>query len=540
MQTVTPQPALDPRFTEFNIRNDATHFVRLHDHATKRFESYVRTFGPTLEGGILLGTVDLADQWSITVKDFTPVICEHRRDGRSTFLDCPAQCFKNAIRRANQSTKNNRTIVGYYRSHTRSEFGLEKEDHDLAKKYFAKEARFLLLVKPTPASYATGVFYLSLEGQLDPERSSVEFPISLKELGAEAPSEQEELERLAAIPSPAPIIVPEPKPAPDPVVLSEPKPTPVPVVAASPAPVVPMVEAAKAPALQQALPASRLSEQFWKGAAAAAILLGSVFAVRSYRAPSGAETGIARPAAPSAPAAPVSTPNPEPVRQQSKTPEPAVSRMPATPVESVRQDPAPPVTPAKNSPAPRVEPRKFVLPAQQKPATPAASVLSNPAELPPSGVALSNPTPLTPAVPALAPPASPAPSTGARPTAPEPVRNATAPAAPATAPLGPPSPPRLVMQASPVVPETVKRKLRGDAVVRVLVDVDTNGKVVNAVPVTQGNKMTQPLVGLAVEAARQSHFEPARQGEKKVAGQTTLQFRFEGEVIRLPVQPSIR
>jgi TonB family protein len=96
------------------------------------------------------------------------------------------------------------------------------------------------------------------------------------------------------------------------------------------------------------------------------------------------------------------------------------------------------------------------------------------------------------------------------------------------------------MQASPVVPEAVKRKLRGDTVVRVLVDVDANGKVVNAVSVTQGNKMTQSLVGLAVEAARQSRFEPARQGEKKVAGQITLQFRFEGEVIRLPVQPSIR
>jgi hypothetical protein len=536
MQTVTPQQVLDSRFTEFNIRNDETRFVRLHDHATKRFESYVRTFGPTLEGGILLGTVDLAEQWSITVKDFTPVICEHRRDGRSSFVDCPAQCFKNAIRRANQSAKNNRTIVGYYRSHTRPEFSLEKEDHDLAKKYFAKDARFLLLIKPSSGSYATGVFYLSLEGQLDSERSSVEFPISLKELGAEAPSEQEELERLAAIPSPAPVIIPEPKPTP---------------VLAPPAPVIPVVETASAPAPQPALPASRLSEQFWKGAAAAAILLGSVFAVRSYRAPGGAETGISRPAS-AVPAAPASSTNPEPTRQQqAKTAEALVGRSPAAPVENRRQDPAPPIAPEKNSPAPRVEPRKFVLPAQQKLATPAVSVLSNPAELPPSGITLSTPTPLTPEVPAPAPPVSPASSTGVRPgapapsnpvsrPAPEPLRNPPAPAAVTTAPEGPPSLPRLVLQASPVVPETVKHKLRGDVLVRVLVDVDANGKVVNAVSVTQGNKMTQSLAGLAVEAARQSRFEPAKQGEKKVAGQTTLQFRFEGEVIRLPVQPSIR
>jgi TonB family protein len=90
------------------------------------------------------------------------------------------------------------------------------------------------------------------------------------------------------------------------------------------------------------------------------------------------------------------------------------------------------------------------------------------------------------------------------------------------------------------VPETVKRKLRGDVLVKVLVDVDANGKVVNAISVTPTTKITQPLVGLAIEAARQSQFEPAKQGDKKLAGQVTLQFRFEGEVIRLPVQPSIR
>jgi TonB family protein len=90
------------------------------------------------------------------------------------------------------------------------------------------------------------------------------------------------------------------------------------------------------------------------------------------------------------------------------------------------------------------------------------------------------------------------------------------------------------------VPDAVKRKLRGDVVVRVLVDVDANGKVVNATAVTPSTKVTQPLTGLAIEAARQSQFEPAKQGDKKVAGQATLQFRFEGEVIRLPVQPSIR
>jgi len=108
------------------------------------------------------------------------------------------------------------------------------------------------------------------------------------------------------------------------------------------------------------------------------------------------------------------------------------------------------------------------------------------------------------------------------------------------APQGPLKPARLVRQSTPVVPEQIKRKLRGDAVVTVRVDLDAAGKVINAVPTTKSTKQTESLIGLAVEAARQSQFEPATQGEQKVAGQATLQFRFEGEVIRLPVQSSIR
>src|SRR5215510_10304921 len=115
METATAAPQTqDSKFTEFNIREDVgkPHFVRLHDKATKRLESHVRSFGLTpaggsRAGGILLGTLEVADQCFINVLDFTPVLCEHRRDGRNSFLDCPAQCFRNAIRRANGSARKN-------------------------------------------------------------------------------------------------------------------------------------------------------------------------------------------------------------------------------------------------------------------------------------------------------------------------------------------------------------------------------------------------------------------------------------------------
>src|SRR6267143_173297 len=121
METIAdPQITPDTKFTEFNIREDVgiPHFVRLHDKATQRFERHVRSFGLTpgagsRAGGILLGTLETTDQCFINVLDFTPVLCEHRRDGRNSFLDCPAQCFRNAIRRANETARKNQSIVGY-------------------------------------------------------------------------------------------------------------------------------------------------------------------------------------------------------------------------------------------------------------------------------------------------------------------------------------------------------------------------------------------------------------------------------------------
>src|SRR5260370_5962575 len=159
METLIAPPLIpvDPRFTELNVRHDVgiPHFMRIHDNAVKRFESYVRGLTTTTAGaagGILLGAIEIADQWSVTVLDFTPVLCEHRRDGRSTFMDCPAQCFKNAVRRASQSGKRNLGIVGYYRSQTRPEDALAQADYDLFKKCFEQDVRLLLLSEAAAAA----------------------------------------------------------------------------------------------------------------------------------------------------------------------------------------------------------------------------------------------------------------------------------------------------------------------------------------------------------------------------------------------------
>ena len=530
METLTAPPLtpVDTRFTELNVRHDVgiPHFVRIHDNAVKRFESYVRgltTATAGAAGGILLGSIEIADQWSVTVLDFTPVLCEHRRDGRSTFMDCPAQCFKNAVRRASQSGKRNLGIVGYYRSHTRPEYALEKADHDLFKKYFAQDVRLLLLIKPAPASVTTGVFYLGLDGQLHPDRSTVEFPVNLKELGAEEPPDAPEIPA-----APAPIL--QVQLAAVPVVIPA---APKVEVAAAPAPAAPVSVS------PQVVQEARRSEQFWKGAAVTAIFLGSVFAVKVLRNPSVPETAAVHPA-PAAATIPAVTNEPAPKPNVASQPQRPIAT-PAVPAPAV---PAPNTKPEKIVPAPRPEARKFTPPAAPRRKDSPASLLSAAPEIAPSRTMTPLPTPavIAPPISAPAPPVEPvkAPAIQPTPKAAEPVKTAPAPAVAKPVTLGPPSPPRLLRQANAALPEALKRKLRKNMVVRVMVEVDANGKVKNAVSTTKGDQLMESLAALSVAAARQSQFEPAKLGDQKVDGQTTVEFVFEKEVIRLPVQSGIR
>jgi hypothetical protein len=231
------------------------------------------------------------------------------------------------------------------------------------------------------------------------------------------------------------------------------------------------------------------------------------------------------PAIPAAPEAPIA-PTPKAVVEE-KQQKPKVA--PLIPVETVK--------PEKIVPAPRPEARKFTPPAVPKKDAP-ATLLSPAPELAPARTMtpLSTPTVVPPPTPAPAPPVESvkAPAVQPAPKTVEPAKSTPPPSI--TKPAGPPSPPKLLRQASATAPEALKRKLRKDIVVRVVVEVDANGKVKNAASLTKGDQLTESLAALAIAAARQSQFEPAKQGDAKVDGQTTLEYVFEKEVIRLPVQ----
>ena len=80
------------------------------------------------------------------------------------------------------------------------------------------------------------------------------------------------------------------------------------------------------------------------------------------------------------------------------------------------------------------------------------------------------------------------------------------------------------------IPVRLKPKIQTDVQVDVVVAIDQQGKVTGArVASTKGDR-AQLLVTEALRAARQSHFRPAREGEKTVDSQMVLTFLFKPEL----------
>lgn len=161
-----PEKPSTGTFTELNVRQEKgkPHFIRLHDSVVKKLERQLADNpGST---GLLLGSIEVNENCTIAVEQFEA----------TTRLE--------ELIRARKSGNTHR-VVGYYRSYSRDGFALDPADRALFQRCFPKESRLLLLVKPPKAAVGTAMFFLGENGQLSAERSTVEFPFNLRELGAE-------------------------------------------------------------------------------------------------------------------------------------------------------------------------------------------------------------------------------------------------------------------------------------------------------------------------------------------------------------------
>jgi hypothetical protein len=445
---VTMPEVQNPTFTEFNVRQDKGKpcFIRLHDSVVKSLERLLASGGG--QPGILLGTIEAGANVTIAVEDFEP-----------------APKVDERIRSWTPPAGSRRTVVGCYWSHSRPEFSLDQTDRALFQRFFPKDGRLLLQVKPSKTDVATAMFFLGENGQLSTGHATVEFPFNLRELGAEEPP---------AAPVPAPVASPQTTPAP----------------------------AAKPRAGNTArVTVKAKGGMLWKLAVAGVAIIASVFALTGLHVFDGQGARQIQPV----------EQQPAPVVQPAAANPPTVA--PAAP------KPAPaPVKTEKTAPAP-----KAVAPPR-KTATEPAPV----ATAPPDNPIARQPAPSQPATETAATPSVPEPQprivTPVTTAAPRP--QPTAPAPQAALPAQPITPPRVIRQTAPVIKDNVRRSIAGEIVIKVRANIDATGKVIGAESVSKGDAVAEALAGSAIAAVKRWQFEPARSGADKVPGEIVLSFIF--------------
>lgn len=139
-------------------------------------------------GGILVGTADIGvDRTIVHVRDFEPVVCEHRRGPSYTLSDADTTRYEETLARLRYSPEKPVYAVGCYRSHTRDGLGLAPEDLKHYDSYFPDPSSVFLLIKPyaTRVSMA-GFFFREEGGYVQLESSYQEFPFRRKDLGGGA------------------------------------------------------------------------------------------------------------------------------------------------------------------------------------------------------------------------------------------------------------------------------------------------------------------------------------------------------------------
>jgi hypothetical protein len=135
-------------------------------------------------GGFLLGSVKRTDGVTVvTVEDFEAVPCEHAF-GESYFLSGDEQ--REFAARLRRKRKRGASLVGFFRSNTRKEFGLTVEDLDLMQRHFSKPSMVLLLVHAIAGEPLRGGFSIWEERTIRTTRPYGQFPFEVSALESES------------------------------------------------------------------------------------------------------------------------------------------------------------------------------------------------------------------------------------------------------------------------------------------------------------------------------------------------------------------
>ena len=186
--------------------------VRLHPEMVGRLTIAVREGFKALPrrgletGGILLGTRHEAGRQTVVeIDDFEAVECEHAAGPSYLLSDLDRTRLEATIAAHRGGGKT--SVVGFYRSHTRSGFAITLEDQYVYDSYFGKASDVFLLIKSNDGGPPTGGFLIREGGKIRSATPYAEFPLLLN-LSAPPASAA----AVAVLPASDPIPVPAPTP----------------------------------------------------------------------------------------------------------------------------------------------------------------------------------------------------------------------------------------------------------------------------------------------------------------------------------------
>ncbi len=163
-------------------------------------------------GGILLGRMLPGYGRTVLVEDFELSPCEHLRGASYTLSPRDRRLLG-----ARMARRAGVQVVGYFRSHTRPGMYLDQDDFAVFSQYFPEAWQVFLLVRPSNDGPATGGFFFWEDGDINRRSTYRQFPFDSAALMADGfPITGGQPAVKPVAPRPVPVSV-RPKPVPAPV-----------------------------------------------------------------------------------------------------------------------------------------------------------------------------------------------------------------------------------------------------------------------------------------------------------------------------------
>ena len=128
-------------------------------------------------GGLLIGSRRSGSPAVVEIDDFEAIESEHAAGPAYLLSEVDRRLLETRIR-AREAVGKSTGIVGFYRSHTRHDFAITKEDAALFSAYFRNSSDVFLLIKPNEGGPPLGGFVIREDGKIVSDSPYLQFPLA--------------------------------------------------------------------------------------------------------------------------------------------------------------------------------------------------------------------------------------------------------------------------------------------------------------------------------------------------------------------------